>query len=340
MRNYYMVRAMNSNQEDFDIFFKNNVVAVGWSRVNFSKEADSESLRQKVWEEYYKNAEKQQNTISRKLNEVERFKTIKKGDFIIVPYNSNIVIAEALDEEIYSEESKDLDLANQREVSYRYQDGKLLVIPRTNLSEGLQRRLRVLGNSVSNLYEFKEEIEEIFRTPSYSYSKKMKEVENIELEKLKKGLLENIQRGKTNLQTGGIGLENLVCEIMKCEGYDSKILAKNRFKGNADADISAIKEDSFMSKKILIQVKHHHGESGSYGIQQIVKALEDEYYRDYEGYFITSGFISEETRKIAKENNIKVIDGKRLVDIIIKNLDKLSVNTKVLLGICRIPSIV
>ena len=104
MRNYYMVRAMNSNQEDFDIFFKNNVVAVGWSRVNFSKEADSERLRQKVWEEYYKNAEKQQNTISRKLNEVERFKTIKKGDFIIVPYNSNIVIAEALDEEIYSEE--------------------------------------------------------------------------------------------------------------------------------------------------------------------------------------------------------------------------------------------
>ena len=71
--------------------------------------------------------------------------------------------------------------------------------------------------------------------------------------------LENLQKGKSNLQTGGIGLENLVCEIMQCEGYESKILAKNKFQGKADADILAIKEDSFMSKKIFVQVKHHNG---------------------------------------------------------------------------------
>ena len=146
-------------------------------------------------------------------------------------------------------------------------------------------------------------------------------------------MLENIQKGKSNLQTGGIGLENLVCEIMQCEGYESKILAKNKFQGKADADILAIKEDSFMSKKIFVQVKHHNGESGSYGIQQVI-------YEEYEGYFITSGFVSDETRKIASENNIDVMDGEELVQLIIDNLDKLSKGTKRSLGICSIPTII
>ena len=36
-RNYYLVRAMSQSQEDFDVFFNDNVVAVGWSEVDFSQ---------------------------------------------------------------------------------------------------------------------------------------------------------------------------------------------------------------------------------------------------------------------------------------------------------------
>ena len=164
MRNYYMVRAKNSNTEAFDIFFKNNVVAVGWSRVDFSKELDSKKLRKKVLDEYYQKDQKQ-SLISKKLNEVERFKNLKKGDFIVVPYYSYIAIAEVEDKEIYFEKgtNPDIDLANQRAVTYRYKDNEPLIIPRNDLSEGLQRRLRVRGNTVSNLYEFKDEIEEILQ---------------------------------------------------------------------------------------------------------------------------------------------------------------------------------
>ena len=92
--------------------------------------------------------------------------------------------------EIYFEKgtNPDIDLANQRAVTYRYKDNEPLIIPRNDLSEGLQRRLRVRGNTVSNLYEFKDEIEEIFNRPSYSYSKKIQEIEQIELEKLKSEL--------------------------------------------------------------------------------------------------------------------------------------------------------
>ena len=135
-------------------------------------------------------------------------------------------------------------------------------------------------------------------------------------------------------------LDNLVCEIMKCEGYDSKVLAKSSFTGKADADIQSIKEDSFMSKKIFVQVKHHSGNSGEWGIKQLIDVLAQNEYKDYEGYFITSGFIDEDVRKFASDNNIEVMDGNDLVDLIISNMNKLSETTKRLLGICAIPHIV
>lgn len=335
-RNYYMVRAMLSSEEDFKTFFDNSVVAVGWSRIDFTKYHDVIQLREVVRDEYYSKDVAQQ-VVSKKLNEVERFKSIKKGDYIIVPYNSYIAIAEAGNTEIYSETVKYMDLSNQIEVYYRYENGELLTIPRNDLSEGLQRRLRVRGNTVSNLFEFKEEIERIFSCKSYSYSSEMQKLEQDELKKLKKGLLESIQNGKTNLQTGGIGLENLICELMECEGYSAQVLAKTKFSGKADADIRAIKEDAFMSKKIFVQVKHHSGYSGDEGIRQIIDVLEQDEYKDYDGYFITSALVEDNVRDYAAKHNIEVMDGEALVELIVNNLNNLSETTKRTLGICGVP---
>ena len=44
-KKYYMVRAMLSREEDFKIFFENNVVAVGWSRIDFSSFSDVDELK-------------------------------------------------------------------------------------------------------------------------------------------------------------------------------------------------------------------------------------------------------------------------------------------------------
>ena len=57
MPNYYMVRAMFSNSAHFDEFFKKEIVAVGWSAVNFSSLKANE-LRNIIWENYYKNSSK------------------------------------------------------------------------------------------------------------------------------------------------------------------------------------------------------------------------------------------------------------------------------------------
>lgn len=339
-RNYYMVRAMYSREEDFNAFLKNNVVAVGWSDVDFSRFPDSSALREEVRKTYYSENDRAQQTISKRLNEVERFKNIRKGDYIIVPFYSFIAIAEAEADEIYSEKDYPLDLANQRRVAYRYVDEHPLLIPRNELKEGLQRRLRVRGSSVSNLFEFQDEIEKIFNTESYSYSQTMIDAEKKEIEKLKKELLANIQNGKTNLQTGGIGLERLICEIMQCEGYEAKVLAKNKFPGGADADISASKVDDFMEKHIFVQVKHHSGYSGVEGIKQVQQALELDEYKECEGCFITSALITNDVRLYAEQAGIKTIDGKELVDMIIRNSNKLSAETKYSLGLSTIPHVI
>lgn len=75
-KNCYMVRAMFSRTEDFDLFFNNNIVAVGWREVDFTSFSDVNKLRNGVFEIYYRDSDKLQHFISKKLNEVERFKTI------------------------------------------------------------------------------------------------------------------------------------------------------------------------------------------------------------------------------------------------------------------------
>ncbi len=185
-RNYYMVRAFNSSEE---YFVSNNVVCAGWSEVNFSSFHNSKELREEVKKEYY-STNTNASVVSRKLNTVERFKNIKEGDYIIVPYGAYIILAIAKKEEKYVEEVKDSkDIANQRKVDYKIKntEKELVKIPRKNLKEGLQKRLKMQGGIVLDLSKFKDEIEEIFKSAEkYSYTNKIIEEEEKKKKNLKK----------------------------------------------------------------------------------------------------------------------------------------------------------
>ncbi len=339
-KQYLMVRAMTSQEIHFKEFFDNSIVAVGWSSVRFSDYDNPEDLREAVRKYYY--SEKSGPLVSKNLNECVRFKKIKTGDKIIVPYYSGIALAIAEKEELYSDNALQIDLANQHRVSYLYKEGTVLSVPRNNLSEGFQRRLRVPGMSVSDLSEFSDEIEKLFENPeAYSYSGAAKQKEDALQKEFMQELLRNIQGGKTNLQTGGIGMENLIEELFKCEGYSAKVLPKTSFKGSADADIEAERCDDFSSIKIYAQVKHHGGYSGREGINQIIQAIQTriEKGEEYRGIFITSASVSKDDKKYAEDNNITVIDGEQLVEIITSNLSRLSKNTITKLGVVMVPSI-
>lgn len=336
-RNYYMVRSQGSNAEELEVFIKNGVVAVGWSEVSFADCKDAEELRDKVEKEYYQNNNISNQQKGKKLNEVARFKGISDGDYILVPYYSYVALAVAKTTEIYSDEAYDMDMSNQRLVSYQTGDAGLFLIPRNELSEALQRRLRVRGMTILDLTEFAEEIEDLFGNKKLSYADKIVEKDREELATFKKTLLANIRNGKTNLQTGGIGLEELVRELLECEGYEAKVLPKNKFSGNADADIEARKEDAFSSIYLFVQVKHHSGTSGKEGVQQVIDVLNQDVYKQYVGYFVTSAEISDEARILADMNGIGCMDGDMLVDLIVDHLSQLKQSTKYKLGISMYP---
>lgn len=336
-RSYYMVRAMDQNKEHFDEFFNNEVVAIGWSDVNFSEYKDIETLRYFIRDKYY--GGDTNRTITKNLNAIQRFKSIKKGDYIIIPYYSNIVIAIAEGIENYSINARQLDLSNQHKVSYiKNSDGQLLLIPREDLPEGLQRRLKVPGSKVSDLFEFKDKIEKLFEIETYTYSYSSQLEEQDQIDQFKMQLLKNIREGETYLKAGGIGLEHLVKELLEIEGYNTKILSTRNF-NVGDADIAAFKEDAFSSSNILIQVKHHNGTTGEHGLTQIVEALKDSRYLDYSGCLLTSADVDEELRQKAAIAGINIIDGENLVEILYNNLENLSDETKIKLRIQMIPKI-
>lgn len=340
MKKYYMVRAMLSSEEDLKLFQENSIVAVGWSKVDFSKYINQpEMLREKVVEQYYKSGDFAPQSVGRQLNQVVRFVSIKTGDYIVVPYWSQILLAEATENFRYDKASFERDLSNQLVVNYKKHEGKFLTIPRNALSEGLQRRLRVRGNSVGALDEFHSEIAALFEK-GQTFDNTIYEAIQHKEEKFKRDLEHVLTDGKNNLQTGGIGLERLVCELMQCEGYDAKVLDKKRFEGMADADIEAFKEDRFNSQKIFIQVKHHSDVSDSWGIEQLEKIIQSNKYSDHTYVFVTSAKMTEEDKKRAEDDEIIWMDGSGLAEWIVDNIDKLSSETLNKLRISPVPSIV
>jgi predicted Mrr-cat superfamily restriction endonuclease len=330
-RNYYMVRIFKNAWD----YAQKGIVAVGWSNVDLSKLSPDDAAKKIGEQEYYADAAPQ--TLGKKKNEVWRFKYIKKGDIIVVPYESNILLAESEGEFIYSEEDIEADLANQLKVKYQCIGSDLRILPRIELSEGLSRRLRVRGSTVADLYEFAKEVERIFVNADYSLAKTTAD-KNTKLEKeFKQRLISNIRKGKTHLKTGGEGLEDLVRMLFEIEGYSAKVLSKRAFPGCGDADIEATKRDTFVETKILAQIKHHDWNTGDWGVRQLETIKEGGEYADYKLALITSGDISDDVRHAASNKDIDVMDGDALADWIFSHLSKLPNDVRARLNISDVP---
>jgi len=339
-KKYYMIRAMTQSQKDFDVFFENNIAAVGWSKVNFNQFDNVDSLVKEVYETYYKSGSSAPQVIGKKKNEVRRFKGIKRHDRLVIPFPRAVCLAEAETDELHSCEYYDQDLSNQRKVIYhRDQNGGLIYIPRDKLSEGLQRRLRVRGTTIANLGEFSDEIDNLFEGQNFDSIYDKNRIETTR--KFKEDLLKNIKSGKTNLKSGGYGLEKLVRELLEIDGYEAKIQSKQRFSGFADADIVAIKEDFCATQKLLVQVKHHSGETGTWGAKQLTEILESEndLFSEYKLVLVTSATPSAELVEFCEMKDVVIVSGSELLDWIFNSLSYLKFDTKKRLGISDVPTL-
>lgn len=335
---HYLVRAMTQSQEDFSVFFKNNVVAVGWSKIDFSSFSSSDELVSKVYCSYYENGSSSRSVVGKKKNEVRRFKEMKKGDRIVIPFPRSICLAESEEAEFYSHSAYEQDLSNQRSVTYhRDQNNKIIFIPRSKLSEGLQRRLKVRGTTISDLWEFGDEIDRLFDGQDFDSSYVSSHLDAIETFKI--DLLNNIQSGNTGLESGGYGLEKLVRELLEIDGYSAEIQSKQRFSGFSDADIEAVKQDFVSSTRLFVQVKHHQGTTGCWGAKQLMKILDNDIFADHGLVLVTSALPSEELVDLCEAKDITLIQGNDLADWIYKSLGRLSFQTKKRLRISDVPTL-
>ncbi|MBQ7134517.1 MAG: restriction endonuclease [Ruminococcus sp.] len=323
---YYMVRTHD---------ISDNYINIGWGKVNLvDHNSDFDKLKKQICDIYLNGFIA--TSAGRTLNQIKRFIDIKPYDIIVVPHGNSIRIA-TVKNKLY----KNNEFGNIIEVEfYKDKNGNIKSVPRNELTEKLQRRLRVRGCTVANYQEFSEEIKKIASTEDYSFKNDIDtQIEN-KIEQFKHELLNRIQTGETHLQGGGIGLENLIKELLEIDGYgDVKIIPKNKYSGIADADIIAHKNDILIGDTYtLIQVKHHNGITDKHGLEQLISINNgEEYYYDYK-VLITSGELADSTRKLAEENDIKYLQGIDLVNWIYDDLNKLSRDTKIKLGISVAPA--
>lgn len=328
---FYLVRTLPALVEK-------SIVGVGWSGFDFSKMETAEQAIASINAAY---------GIGRWANQIRRFFAIRQGDVVVSPMPYTVAIGRAEGAIFFDESYADVDRVNQRRVHFpRGKDGKILTIPRASFSEAFQRRIRVQGMTVNDLTEFGCEIQQALESLEsggiYSWTSIVAEEVAKKEEFFKKELLANIQAGKTNLRAGGIGLEKLVKELLMLDGYRAEIMSKRALGSYADADVKASRTDKCVTVQILVQVKHHQGQSGIHGIKQLeeIRRLAAAEYSDHDLVFVTSASVDVGLIDRAGDNNITVIDGYGLVDWIAEKIDRLSPGTKQALGICEVPTVV
>ena len=328
-RDYYMIRT------NYDLLEKKEVVAIGWNTIDFSK-YDAENLAEVVRKEYYGN--KSSSSISRKLNQIKRFKNLKEGDFVLIPTGSYIAFAKILKEEYFSEGD---EFANQRKVEVlKNEKGNVTKVSRKVFTTALQNKFRMLGSIVLNISSFESDIEYIIKNNTLEIEDSIFKAKQDEEKTLRENIKDKIKKYANHFASGGDGFEDLLVELFRIEGYEATRLNKTSFPKGEDADIKAEKIDNFSETKFLIQAKNHKGTSGEKGIDQLIRALGYEQYEGYQGIFMTTADeVTLAAKNLANEKNIQIFKLDDIVDLIIDNIDALNDKTKFNLGLTMHPCI-
>lgn len=355
MRNYYMVRI----RTDVDDFVKKSRVAVGWRDFDFSKYINNQDkLLKEVKRLYYSDNCVAPQLAGKKLGEVRRFINIHKGDVIVVPSYKSFYIGYATGEFYYDKADFDKELPNQLSVDFKKgKNNAPMLFARAGKNTALISKLGTPGSTVLDIKgeELTDEIDELLNSDKdISDAEKVFESEKKEFEKFKSDLKEVLSDyTKTSLESGGTGFEKLIKALMESDGYEADLIPKNAGgKGIADADIFAVKKSELSEEfttACCIQAKHYWGESEN-GIDQIIAFKEqiDENNNDFinnlpislmpeniKYFLISSGSFSPEVRNKAEQNNIFLIDGDQLSEILFNNIDRLDDKFRYQLGFVK-----
>ncbi|EDQ02027.1 restriction endonuclease [Shewanella benthica] len=308
-----------------------NFAGYGWEYIDFSSFVTFSNLMEHVTG--------QGIDTGRRRNQMSRFFHIKEGDIVVVPVHRAIVIGVATGEKGYQHEG---GYGSNRVVVNYFTDeqGEAITIPRAKLTQGLESRLKIRMTVIS-LNEFEEEIttyvDQLLENNKVCFDSLFQQKRDLAVSVFKEQLLSNLRTGATTLKSGGYGLEELIKELMEIEGYTASIAAKNSTSDISDVDIIASRIDPVSNNRVYIQAKHHSGITSDWGIKQLAAIEEDEHI---DKWLITTGCVSEDTKEIAKQENISIMEGGALVDWIYSRVNDLLPATKEQLGVGLLPQII
>lgn len=327
MKKYLMVRSPEA-------LINENKIGYGWKKINFASHDNINSVIKEIIDI--------NGSIGRMTNQVKNYFNLKKDDIVIVPLGKSIAIAKVLGEKFFESSFTGGHGANQIRVEFFRKENKVIRIPRSILKQNLESRLK-LRTTIGDLSRFSQEIEHIIQNlndyGSFDIKNSYQEKSDLYEAEFKKELLDALWKGNTRLKAGGRGIEELVKELLEIEGYSNVyILDKKNGEGISDIDIQATSEKNPFLKDILVQVKHHRGETSKHAINQLI-AYENETATNAYKWVITTGHISDESKLYADENQINIMEGEQFVDWIYTSLNKLSIKTKENLGIVDVPKL-
>jgi restriction system protein len=93
---------------------------------------------------------------------------------------------------------------------------------------------------------------------------------------------------------------------------------------------------------VLIQVKHHRGETGRHGLRQLqaIQANASETWGEHELVLVSTGSVSPDIKDDAEQTGIVVLDEADFIDWLLDHVDGLKPETRRKLGLSEVPSFI
>lgn len=294
------------------LFLHEEVIAIGLKEMGDLKliEGNREAFK-KFFCKTYPDAKK--GSIANSAGMLYRFVyEIQVGDFIVFPSKIDRQINIGVVEGDYTYNPDATEYVQQRKVKW------LKHFPRTAFSQGA---LYEVGSAMS-FFMVRVYADEYLSALDKNFKQTALSMENSEDESVAATAEEIVESTKDFIlkelskHLKGYDLEEFVADLLRAMGYRTSV---SNHGGDSGIDITAYKDE--LPPRILVQVKSQDGDIIETTIQSLKGAMRE---GDY-GLFVTlSNYTKNAQKYLASVPIIRGINGKELVDLILKYYDQLS----------------
>lgn len=330
----WLTRA-GSNGEQQELCLTKDVVTIGWTELPNLSSLDERDQLKEIYRKIYPNDKP--GAVNNRAGQIWAFaKKIKIGDLVVLPLKDEPLIAIGEVQTSY-EYAKDFDENANHIIKVRWIDKE---IPKHRFDQDL---LYSFGAFMTVCQIKRNDAEERIRAILAGKALKLNvEDETDEDDSPENFDLESVAHTRLvkfiNQKFKGHGLESLVEEILKAEGYVTNKTGKG---ADGGADILAGSGPmGFESPRILIEVKSGDSLIGSEAIDRMRGSLE-RFGADYGLFIAFNGFKSGIKRNYRQDFfKIRLWDQNDLISAIYKNYDRFSEELKTEIPLQRVWTLV